>query len=214
MKSLIPAALVLLLLVPSAAAQSRSFDLTANVVWLDATGGGTFEDLADPSELDIEADIGYGLAANIFFGERISTEFAISRIEPETNITRRRAVGGSGPGGNLQIMPVTAVLQFHFAPNSFIDPYVGAGAAYVLYDFSASQGVHNIDEIDFDDDIGLAVNAGLGIPLGRNFGLTIDGKYVPTESNATATVVGTNQERSGEFNVSPIIISAGVSLRF
>lgn len=214
MKHIIPAALAFLLLVPTAAAQSRSFDLTGNVVWLDATGGGTFDDLADPAEIDIEADIGYGLAANIFFGDRISAEFAVSRIEPETNVTRRRAVAGSGPGGNLSIMPVTAVLQFHFAPNGFIDPYVGAGAAYVIYDFSASQGVHNLNRIDFEDDVGLAVNAGLGIRLGQRFGINLDAKYVPIETNATAVVVDTNEQRSGEFNISPIILSAGLSLRF
>jgi outer membrane protein len=212
MKQLIPAVLASLLLVPAAFAQDRSFDLTANVVWLDPTGGGTFEDLADPSDLEFESEIGYGLAANVFFGGRLSTEFAIARVQPDTTITRRRPIGGTG-SGNLQITPVTAVLQFHFAPNGFIDPYVGAGAAYVLYEFDV-QGISNLDQIDFDDDIGLAVNAGLGIRLGNRFGINIDGKYVPIESSATAIVVGTNEERSGEFEVSPIIISAGLSLRF
>lgn len=213
MKIIIPAVLATLLLVPSAAAQ-RSFDLGANVVWFDPTGGGTFEDLADPAELDIEADVGYGLSANIFFGDRISAEFAVARIESETNVTRRRAVAGSGPGGTLTFQPVTAVLQFHFAPNGFIDPYVGAGAAYVLYDFSESQGVHNLDQIDLDDDVGLAVNAGIGIRLGQRFGINLDAKYVPIESAATAVVVDTNQQRSGQVDVSPIIISAGLQLRF
>ena len=212
MKHLIPAVLASLLLVPAAFAQSRSFDLTANVVWLDPTGGGTFEDLTDPQDLEFDSEIGYGLAANIFFGERISTEFAIARVQPDATITRRRAVGSPG-SGNLQITPLTAVLQFHFAPNGFIDPYVGAGAAYVLYEFDA-QGVTNIDQIDFDDDVGLAVNAGLGIRLGNRFGVTLDAKYIPITSNATAVVVGTNQERTGEFEVSPIILSAGLSLRF
>jgi outer membrane protein len=212
MKLIIPAVLASLLLVPSASAQDRFFDLTANVVWLDPTGGGTFEDLSDPSDLEFDSEIGYGLAANIFFGNRLSTEFAIARVQPETTITRRRPTGGTGTG-DLQITPVTAVLQFHFAPNGFIDPYIGAGAAYVLYEFDA-QGVTNIDQIDFDDDVGLAVNAGLGIRLGNRFGINIDGKYVPLETNATAVVVGTNEERSGQFDVSPIIISAGLSLRF
>jgi outer membrane protein len=211
MKLIIPAVLASLLFVPTAFAQ-RTFDLTANFVWLDPTGGGTFEDLADPTDLDFEAETGYGIAANIFFGGRVSTEFAIARIQPDATITRRRATGDVGTG-NLQITPLTAVLQFHFAPNGFIDPYIGAGAAYVLYEFDA-QGVSNIDQIDFDDDVGLAVNAGLGIRLGDRFGINIDGKYVPIESDATAIVVGTNQERSGQFEVSPIIISAGLSLRF
>jgi outer membrane protein len=213
MKRLIPAVLASLLLVPSALAQSRSFDLTGNVVWLDPSGGGSFEDLTDPQDLEFDSEIGYGIAANIFFGDRISTEFAIARVTPETTITRRRAVGAPGGSGDLTITPLTAVLQFHFAPNGFIDPYVGAGAAYVLYEFDA-QGITNIDQIDFEDDIGLAVNAGLGIRLGPRFAINLDGKYIPIESNATAVVVGTNQERSGEFDVSPIILSAGLSLRF
>ena len=212
MKLIIPAVLASLLLIPTAFAQSRTFDLTANVVWLDPTGGGTFEDLSDPTDLDFQAETGYGIAANIFFGGRLSTEFAIARVQPDATITRRRATGAEG-SGNLQITPLTAVLQFHLAPNGFIDPYIGAGAAYVLYEFDA-QGVTNIDQIDFDDDVGLAVNAGLGIKLGQRFAINIDGKYVPIESDATAVVVGTNQERSGQFEVSPIIVSAGLSLRF
>jgi outer membrane protein W len=207
------AVLALLLLAPAASAQSRFFDLTGNFVWLDPQGGGTFDDLTDPADLEIDAEAGYGIAANVFFGRRLSAEFAVARIEPETRV-RRRVVGGSGPGGNLQITPLTAVLQFHFAPDAFIDPYVGAGAAYVLYDFSASQGVHNLSQIDLKDDVGLALNAGVGIRLGQRFGLTLDGKYVPIESDATAVVIGTNQQRVGQFDVSPIIISAGLSLRF
>jgi len=214
MKLAILLVLALLVIVPAASAQTRFFDLTANTVWLDPTGGGSFEDLSDPADIDIDADLGYGVAANIFFGDRISAEFAIARIEPETSLSRRRAVGEGGPGGNLEIMPVTAVLQFHFAPQGFIDPYIGAGAAYVIYDFSPSEGVRTIDQIDFDDDVGLALNAGLGIRLGRRFGLNVDAKYVPIESNATAVIVGTNEEAVGRFDVSPIIVSAGLSLRF
>jgi outer membrane protein len=213
MKHFVFAVLALLLFVPMASAQ-RSFDLTANAVWLDPSGGGSFDDLSDPADIDIDADLGYGVAANIFFSDRISTEFAIARIEPETTITRRRAIGPAVPGGDLEIMPVTAVLQFHFAPQGFIDPYIGAGAAYVLYDFSSSQGFHNIDQIDFDDDVGLAVNAGIGIRLGQRLGLNVDAKYVPIESNATAVTIDPNGESAGRFDVSPIIISAGLSLRF
>lgn len=212
MRTLLTVFVVLLAATPAVFAQSRAFDLTGNVVWLDATGGGTFEDLADPADIDVDADMGYGLAANVFFGDRISVEFAASRIEPETTI-RRRAVGGAAAGGNLAIMPVTAVLQFHFAPNGFIDPYIGAGGAYVIYDFS-DDATSAIRQVDIDDDIGLAVNAGLGIRLGTRLGLNADVKYIPIESNATAVVVGQNQETVGRFEISPIILSAGLSLRF
>lgn len=209
MRYLASAVFALLFVFP-AFAQNRAFDLTGNVVWFDSSGGGEFEDLADPTTIEFEGTRGYGLAANVFFGNRISTEFAIARIDAEAT-TRRRAV--TSPGGNIDIMPVTAVLQFHFAPNAVIDPYVGAGVAYVLFDDVDANGVNNIDRIDFDDDYGVAVNAGLGIRLGNNFGLTVDGKYIPLESSARAVFVG-GGESEAQFDMNPIILSAGLSLRF
>ena len=56
MKRTILVVLALLLIVPAASAQTRFFDLTANAVWLDPTGGGSFEDLSDPADIDIDAE--------------------------------------------------------------------------------------------------------------------------------------------------------------
>lgn len=192
-------------------AQQRFFDLSANAVWVDPTNEGTFNDLGDPATIDFDPSTGYGASANIFFSDRFSVELAISRVKTDTTI-RRRAV--SSPGGNLEMMPVTAVVQWHFAPNGFIDPYIGAGAAYVLFDDVKDNGLSGLDQIDVKDDAGLAVNAGLGIKLGNRFGIVLDGKYVPLESNAKAVVLGTGETTEGKFNISPIIVSAGLSLRF
>jgi outer membrane protein len=210
MRYAVAALLALSFSVPALA--QRSFDLTGNVVWVDATGGGSFEDLADPADIEFDGDIGYGLAANIFFGDRLSAEFAISRVSPDARL-RRRAVGAGATTGSVDIMPVTAVLQWHFAPNGFIDPYVGGGAAYVLFDNYDNQGVSNLDRVDIEDDVGFAVNAGLGIRLGGRLGLNFDAKYVPLEANATAVAI-TGPETEGRVDVSPIILSAGLSLRF
>lgn len=208
MRYVVAALLALSLSVPAFA--QRSFDLTGNVVWLDPSGGGSFEDLQDPTDIEFEPSVGYGLAANIFFSDRVSAEFAIARVSPEAQV-RRRAVGGRP--GQLDMMPVTAVLQFHLAPNAFIDPYIGGGAAYVLFDDYDSNGVENLDRIDVEDDVGFAINAGVGIRLGGRLGLTIDAKYVPLEANATAVNV-TGPDTEGRIDVSPIIVSAGLTLRF
>lgn len=208
-------ALVLLLLVIAvpASAQSRTFDLTGYVAWVDTSSEGTFDlnDPSDPLGVELDAEMGYGLAANIFFG-RISTEFAIYRVENEL-VFRRRAASSSGDA--VEMMPITGVLQFHFAPNGFIDPYIGAGGAYVLLDdVDAPDELNNLDfeSIDFDDDIGLVLNAGIGIRITNNFGITLDGKYVPLESSATARRTTGAQDTT--FDINPIILSAGVSIRF
>lgn len=210
MRYVLPAVLALFLSLP-ALAQQRFFDLTGNVVWADPTGNGSFNDLQDPSDIEFDPAIGYGVAANIFFGNHVSAEFAVSRIKPETSLSRRRAAFATS--GDLEMMPVTAVLQYHFAPNGFIDPYIGGGAAYVIFDDIKENGIDGINSIDFKDDVGFAVNAGLGIRLSERLGLNVDAKYVPLESNARAVVIA-GDESEGRVDISPIIVSAGLSLRF
>ncbi|HEX8252616.1 MAG TPA: OmpW family outer membrane protein [Thermoanaerobaculia bacterium] len=189
----------------------RSFDLGVNYVWMDPTGAGEFEDVSE-TEFDFDdAATGYGASANVFFGDRISAEFAIANVSAEAT-GRRRSVGGFT--GDVDMMPVTAVLQFHFAPNGFIDPYVGGGAAYVLFDDFETQGVSNLDRIDIEDDVGFAINAGIGIRLGGRIRGVIDAKYIPLEANATAVNVAGGGATEGRFDVSPIIISAGIGLSF
>jgi outer membrane protein len=194
-----------------AVAQDRYFDLTANYVWMDPTGGGTFEDLTDPRDIELDTSTGYGAAVNIFFGDRLSVEFAAAMVEADAQV-RRRSTPPAVAGGTLEMIPVTAVLQWHFAPGAFIDPYIGGGAAYVIYDYSSSESIEDFERVDIDDDVGFAVNAGVGIRLGERFAINLDGKYVPIESNARAVIL--TEDSEGRIDVSPVIISAGLSLRF
>jgi len=93
------------------------------------------------------------------------------RVESDVRFRQRAVANGNT---QAEMMPVTAVLQFHFAPNGRFDPYFGAGAAYVLIDdVDTPDELNNIDfeRLDFDDDVGLALNAGLGIRLTDNPGL-------------------------------------------
>jgi outer membrane protein len=211
----VPIALALLLLaaVP-ASAQNRAFDLTGYAAWVDTSSEGTFDDTtSNPIDVNFDGTLGYGIGANIFWGDRISTEFAIVRVESDVSF-RQRAVNNSGDT-DAELMPITGVVQFHFAPNGRFDPYIGAGAAYVLIDdVDAPDELGNLDfeALDFDDDVGLALNAGLGIQFTNNLGLTLDAKYVPLESSARA--VRTGDVVDVKFDINPVILSAGLSLRF
>jgi outer membrane protein len=214
MKRAVPITLVLLLMaaVPMSA-QHRAFDLTGYAAWVDTSSEGTFADTtANPVDINFDGTLGYGIAANVFFGERISTEFAIVRVNSDIGFRQRAVANGNT---QAEMMPITGVLQFHFAPNGRFDPYIGAGAAYVLIDdVDTPDELNNIDfeRIDFKDDVGLALNAGLGIKLSNNLAITLDGKYVPLESSARA--VRTTGNEDVKFDINPVILSAGLSLRF
>lgn len=212
MKPLFAFAALLLLLAPPAFAD-RTVDLTGFVTWVDPNSEGTFDSPDDQIDVDLGDEMGYGASVNIFWTDRISTEFAVSQIDSSFGLNaRQRAV--NVVGSNIDMIPVTGVLQFHFAPNGVIDPYIGAGAAYIVFGDVTGDNAGNlaIDDID-SDDLGLVINAGLGIRLGERFGLVGDVKYVPVGSSARGVL---NDDNGTETNIeiNPIIVSAGLQIRF
>ncbi|HEX7833111.1 MAG TPA: OmpW family outer membrane protein [Thermoanaerobaculia bacterium] len=209
MRYTVAAVLALSLTLP-AVAQNRFFVLTGSVVWADPSGDGTFEDLPTTGDLQFDNATGWGVDADIFIGDRLSLDFAGSVTQLESTLS---PVPPGAEAGGVDMIPLTGIVRFHLLPNSVIDPYIGGGAAYVLLEES-DDGISGLDSLDFDDDVGFVVNAGVGIKLGSRFGLNVDAKYVPLEANATAVVVGGSGTTEGKVDISPFIVSAGLSLRF
>jgi outer membrane protein W len=204
--------------VPAFAAD-RAFDLTGWAAWVDANSSQTVNTPA-PVQLfgaDYSGKLGYGIGANIFFGNHISAAFDVVRARPKTTV-RSRAVGGSSYAtSGTRMTPLSGVLQWHFAPSGVVDPYVGAGIAYVLFDNADVFGNGTISQIDIKDKAGLALNAGVSFRITRMLAFTADGKYMPLKASANA--VG----RPGtipiiavvlDAKIDPVILSGGISLRF
>jgi outer membrane protein len=211
--------LILILAVASLAAvpafaQSRSVDLTGYVSWMDPSGDNTIVDDPDGTiDINFDADQGFGIALDVFWSNRISTELAVMKFSPEAAF---EGTGGfeSLIAGDLDMMPITATLRFHFAPESRFDPYIGAGVAYVLFDEISSRNLSDIDidALDVDDDYGFLLNAGFSFDITPNFALVLDAKYVPVESSINARGAGPAEALNLEIN--PLILSAGLSFQF
>jgi outer membrane protein len=195
-------------------AADRSFDLTGWAAWVDPNSSGTFNSPApnQPFNINFNGKLGYGIGANIFFGSNVSAAFDVVQVRPETTVRLRPVVGGTTTTRGTRMTPLTGVLQWHFAPNGFIDPYIGAGAAYVLFENTSVFGAPNLRQINYKDDVGLAVNGGVSFRLTRMLALTADGKYVPLKSSARA--VFTNGTTTTKVKINPVIFSGGLSLRF
>lgn len=192
-------------------AQSRSVDVSGFASWIDVTGENVIEeDASGNTELEFESEQGFGGAINVFWGNRVSTEFAASVFEPEASVRVRSA--SRSPIGRLDMIPITATLQYHFAPDSRVDPYIGAGVAYVLFDEFDDDDLDDLGfgTVDVDDDYGVLVNAGLSIDITPNFAILLDGKYVPLETSISTAGV----DDAGDLEINPLILSAGVSFQF
>lgn len=216
MKHAILSVLLSLLAFP-VCAQDRLVDISAFGTFVYPSGRSSFQfggDLSDLENIDIETDQGYGAAVNVFWSNRISTEFAASVVDPELILSRN--TDRAQTRETLQMIPLTAVLQFHLFGARRIDPYIGVGGGYILFDdVENTNDFDDIDfeRIDFEDDIGLVANAGLKIGLSSSFGLYVDAKYIPLRANARPVFAGSPGDEQ-EVNIDPLIIAAGISFSF
>jgi outer membrane protein len=205
--------LVVLLFSTPMYAADRFFDVTGWASWVDPNSEGTFDvNSTDRFDVNFDGTLGYGAGVNIFFGDRISTELSVIRVQPEASLAvRGRAVRTAAV--DVEMIPITAVLQWHFAPNSRIDPYIGAGAAYITFgdvDSPADLGDISVGEVD-SDYLGLVVNGGVSIGLSDRFAIVGDIKYVPTGASATGFL---QDGTKTTIDINPVIASAGLSIRF
>lgn len=213
------AAVVLLAAVPTFAAE-RFFDIKAYASWVDFNSSGTFNSTPNgdrPVDINFDPKQGWGASANIFLGHTISLDLAGTEVKPEASISN--VPGTNFQGGDVKMLTLTGILQWHFIPGGRVDPYIGAGAAYVLFDdLKDARNINDVhfSKIDFKDDAGLALNAGVDIGLTPHFGLVLDGKYVPIRSSATAVFAGSAGSGSTRTDIksNPVILSGGVSFRF
>jgi outer membrane protein W len=205
---------VLLIATPIFAAD-RFFDITGWVSWVDPQSTGTFRSSNpnQPFDISFNGKLGYGAGVNIFFGKTLSLALDAVEVRPEARFGFPGAVPNSGA---LKMIPITGVLQWHFIPSGFVDPYIGGGAAYVLFDnLRDFRDVGNlgVNQINFKDDVGFVANAGLGFNFSPHWGVTADAKYVPVKSSATAVFV-TGPNQSQKVKINPVMFSGGLTLHF
>jgi len=203
--------------VPALAAD-RAFDITGWAAWVNPNSSHTSPNSPAAVQLfdvDYKGKLGYGIGANVFFGDHLSAAFDVVRAQTKT--TLRAATGASYATSGTRMTPLSGVLQWHFAPAGAVDPYVGAGVAYVLFDKADVFGNGTVSQINVNDKAGLALNAGVSFRISRRLAFTADGKYVPLRASANAVYpTGTIPIVPVvlDAKINPLILSGGISLRF
>ena len=105
-------------------------------------------------------------------------------------------------------MPPTVTVQYHFTPHGKFSPYVGAGLNYSLfYDEKPAAG---FTDLDIDNGIGYAAQAGFDYWLNENWGLNLDVKKLFLNVDASLNQ-GTVK---ADVDLDPWIVGVGVSYRF
>lgn len=205
-------AVLFVLAVARPALAQRRVDLILDVEGVRNTNRYEFEPNVVRYEPEFANGGGLGGGVNWFFSTRVSLELKVAALDSRLRVRRTGSdFVAIADVGHAQIFPITALLQWHMLEKGGIRPYVGVGAGYVI--------LKNVDRrfigaagIEFDDPVGLVVDGGVLIPLGKRFSATADARYTPIESQARATFKGTPS--SVKIDVKPLVVSFGIAYHF
>ena len=160
------------------------------------TIGGTPE--AD-NALVPEFDITY------FFTDHIAAELILATSPHDVTL---KTSSGNLDLGDTMILPPTLTLQYHFTPENKFSPYVGAGINYTL-PYVEDNGA-DTTALDVDGSFGYALQAGADYWLNQSWGVNVDVKKIFVDVDASVN----NGAITGEVDLDPWVVGAGVSYRF
>ena len=143
-----------------------------------------------------------------FIGRNFAAALTVG-IPPHIEINGAGTLEPFGKLAETTYGPATLTLQYRPLREGTFQPYVGAGIAYMMV-FSTDDAA--FQDVEIDDDLSLALEAGADIMLNDRYGIFIDAKkaFLRTEARGTfggAPVVG-------QVKLDPWALSAGLVFRF
>jgi outer membrane protein len=173
--------------------------------------GGSNANLEVDSNTIPELDISY------YFTKNIAAELILALgTKHDVNTS---ANGVKHKLGEVNLLPPTLTLQWHFNPDQTFDPYVGAGISYVR---AMDNGLNyeGVAPIRVDrNSWGPALQAGLDINLTDRWLLNLDVKKIwfDTDVKIDAAVLGPSAagwRKIDELDIDPWVVSVGFGKKF
>lgn len=108
--------------------------------------------------------------------------------------------------GNAWLLPPTLTLQYHFTQFSF-KPYVGAGVNYTIF-YNEKPG--SLNNVEYSNSFGPALQAGVDIPIDENWHFNVDVKKVWIRTDAEFN----NNTIRSNVHIDPLLVGVGFGYRF
>lgn len=118
------------------------------------------------------------------------------------------AVAGLGHIGSTRHLPPTLSLQYHFAPQARVAPFLGVGLNYTTFFEEETRGALDGAKLALGDSWGLALHAGIDIQAGPGK-LRLDARWMKIESDVRLDGV-----ELGTAQIDPLVYGAAYVLNF
>lgn len=140
-----------------------------------------------------EVDVSY------FFNKNVAAELILTVPQ------KQKVFAGAADIGTFKQLPPTLLMQYHFTDLGAYKPYVGAGINYTKISSVNLTTGHTLDSHSW----GGALQAGVDIPLDKNWSLNFDVKkiYIKTD-------VYSGGSNAGTLKLNPVAASVGIGYRF
>lgn len=149
--------------------------------------------------LDVDNNIQLGLTGTYFFTPNLGVQLLAA-----TPFKHDITAAGTRIGATKQLPP-TVTLQWYAKVSDTIRPYIGAGLNYTMFFEDDIPGA----DLELDDSVGLALEAGVDIQLTDK--LVLNAAVWKIDINTDVSVNGTNL---GELEIDPLAAMIGVGYKF
>ena len=166
-------------------------------------------DAVDAVEIQFDENLGYGVTGDIHWSDLLSTELGVYGFDADGSLVLG-FLDEELDLGPLDVMPITATIRAHFGSDRF-DVYVGAGAAYVIFDDLESQDLASsgTERIEIDEEVTWLANIGLNFMINEGLGIGVDAKWLSLDADTLS-----EDGEAVHLELDPLMISAGIFLRF
>lgn len=128
--------------------------------------------------IDVDANIRPTLTVEYFVADNLGVELLVAwPFEHDINLV------GTGEVAKTKHLPPTLSLQYHFANQSTVTPFIGAGVNYTYFFDDRGVGPLAGTAVDLDNSWGFALHAGLDYAISDRGSLRADIRYIDIETD-------------------------------
>ena len=163
----------------------------------------------DPINGDVEIDdaIVPELDISYLFSPNVSAELVLTTAKHD--VTAVDTDAGDVDLGSIWLLPPTLLVQYRFAPEAMVRPYLGAGVNLTVFYNEDVPGTV-VTDADYDTAIGFALQGGADIPLGEEgkwfVNLDIKKLFLSTDVALNGGTI------NADVDVNPWVFGAGLGL--
>lgn len=190
-----------------------------------AYGAGVADALYGDANANLEVDSNTipELDISYYFTKNIAAELVLALgSKHDVNTSSAGALLNSKKLGDVNLLPPTLTVQWHFNPDQTFDPYVGAGLTYVraLEDGLTADTVAGDRPIRIDrNSWGPALQAGFDINLTDRWLVNFDVKKIWFDTDVKLDTQGAAGTASGyhkidKLDIDPWVVSVGFGKKF